>query len=155
MKAAQTILATLLAASSVIAAPARIVQSADVVETQTEFQAQFNPAPVPKWTIEGVRRLCAGDDSSCTWHFRINTHVASKTDVNFVVNGPGASHNNGGPANFGDLTITSGYDHTGFTTFAAVDNKDGHIAFPAYNDAEIANGKVPADRAYDVYYVRS
>ncbi|OAQ59366.1 hypothetical protein VFPPC_10427 [Pochonia chlamydosporia 170] len=153
MKATQSILTTLLAASSVIAAPARTIQSADILKTKADLQAQFDPAPVPKWTIEGTQRTCAEDDSSCTWHFLINTHVASKTDVNFIVNGPGASHNNGGPQNFGDFTVTSGYDPAGFTTFSAVDNKDGLIAFPAYNDAEIADGQIPADRDYDVYYL--
>lgn len=153
MKATQSILTMLLAASSVMAAPARTIQSADILKTKADLQAQFDPAPVPKWTIEGTQRTCAEDDSSCTWHFLINTHVASKTDVNFIVNGPGASHNNGGPQNFGDFTVTSGYDPAGFTTFSAVDNKDGLIAFPAYNDAEIADGQIPADRDYDVYYL--
>ncbi|EFY88781.1 hypothetical protein J3459_013832 [Metarhizium acridum] len=155
MKATQTILAGLVAASSAMAAPARAIQSGDVVRTKAAFQAQFSPAPVPKWTVEEVQRACAPDDGSCTWHLLIDTHVAGKTDVNFVVDGPGASRNNGGPQDFGDFTITSGYDPAGFTTFSAVDNKDGLIAFPAYSDAEVANGNVAAARDYDVYYLSS
>ncbi|KAK2606427.1 hypothetical protein QQS21_003120 [Conoideocrella luteorostrata] len=158
MKTTQTILATLLAASSVFAAPARTVQGADILKTKADVQAQFAPAPVPKWTIEGMQRSCASDDSSCTWNFRINTHVASETVVSYVVNGPGASRANGGPSNFGDFTVTSNWsgqfgDGQGFTTFSTVDNKDGLIAFPAYTDAEVQSGGVVADRDYDVYYL--
>ncbi|KID84342.1 small secreted protein [Metarhizium guizhouense ARSEF 977] len=154
MKATQSILAGLLA-SSAVAMPAHTIQPGQVLETKAEFAAQFNPAPVPRWTVQEARRACAQDDSLCTWRFLMDTHVAAKTDVTFVVHGPGASRNNGGAQNVGDFTFTSGYDAAGFTTFAAVDNKRGLIAFPAYSDADVANGRVAADRDYDVYYVRS
>ncbi|GAB0136928.1 hypothetical protein EsDP_00005213 [Epichloe bromicola] len=153
MKTTKTLIATLLAASSAMAAPALSVQGADILKTQADVQSHFSPAPVPKWTIKGLHRECP-PDSSCTWTFRIDTHVGSATDVSFDVNGPQAV--NGGPAQFGDFTVTSSWSgqygaDKGFTTFSTVDNKKNLIAFPSYTDAEVSNGAVVGDRDYLVY----
>lgn len=152
MKITKTLIATLLAASSTMAAPARSVQGADILNTQVDMQD--SSAPVASWIIEGLHRNCPSD-SSCTWTFSINTQVvgSSPTDVSFVVNGPRA---NGDPKQFGNFIVTSGWSNQygndkGFTTLSTVDTTNNLIAFPSYTDAEVSNGVVVADRAYDVY----
>lgn len=150
----QTIFTTLLAAASAVAAPATALTGNSLMVAYTNQATMFPPANVPDWTIENLKRVCASDDSSCTWDFQINTHVASRTIVKFVVKGPHASQNKaGGPANFGDFTITSGWNPQGFTVLSAVDNKDRLIAFPGYSDAEVQGGKTVANKNFKVYHL--
>lgn len=124
-----------------------------VVQIQLKTFHLTSTAPVTQWTIEGLHRDCPSD-SSCTWTFRINTHVGSVINVSFEVNGPYA---NGGSITFGDFTVTSGWseqygEDKGFTTLSTVDNKNNPIAFTSYPDAEVSNGAVVAGRDYPVYY---
>ncbi|GAO19333.1 uncharacterized protein UV8b_05233 [Ustilaginoidea virens] len=150
-----------LLASAAAAAPSRVLQPAEIPQSLAQIEAQFNPAPVPKWTVESLKRTCAADDSSCTWHFFIDNHVASKaTEITYVVEGPGASRAKSGPSEFGNYTITSSWSDQfgadkGFTALSAIDRKAGLISFPAYRDVDVKEGKVVADKDFDVYYLDS
>ena len=65
-------LATLLSATS-LAAPTPAAAAKSAV------------ADVPEWTFEGFKRVCDGADTSCTWSFTIDTHLAATTPCSFVV----------------------------------------------------------------------
>lgn len=109
----------------------------------------------PDWIIQGLSRTCDGQDSSCTWQFSINNQLTDATACTYVVNAAGgqpASRSSGGPVTCGDYRITSGWSGqfvVGFTTFAVYDTTKNLIAYPAYNDDEIAAGNV-ADKAFHV-----
>ncbi|KAK3181730.1 hypothetical protein K4F52_006946 [Lecanicillium sp. MT-2017a] len=134
MKFTQTITAAILAATSVSAAPAA---------TKSNLQARGEPANVPDWIIENMKRVCAQDDSSCTWTFKINPQVAEATDCTYYVETPGASRANGGPVTCGDYQITSGWDASlKFTTVTILDVPQQHIAYPSWSDTELEGGKV-------------
>ncbi|KAJ6441452.1 protein family CysZ [Purpureocillium lavendulum] len=145
MQLTQTIVTALLAASSALASP-------------TPATTKSMKAATADWTIEKMQRKCAGDDSSCTWTFGINPHDGkATTQCKYVVSGPHASRANpGGPGNCGDYTITSGWsgqfgEGNGFTTLSVVDNKKRQIAWPAYRDVQVQEGKVvDPDQSYPV-----
>ncbi|KAM0228890.1 hypothetical protein ACHAPO_010414 [Fusarium lateritium] len=132
-------LAAVLSATSVTAAP-----TAPAVNMM---------AATPQWTIEGMQRSCAKDDSSCTWNFKVNTHKGAATACKFVVKGSKASQRNGGPVKCGDYTVTSGWSGqfgpgNGFTTFSVVSSKR-QIVWPAYTDKQVQGGKVvKPDQSY-------
>ncbi|KAG5930374.1 hypothetical protein E4U53_002244 [Claviceps sorghi] len=143
----QTILAALLAATSVLGAP--------LAETKSMMAVD-----IPDWTFEGVVRNCDDGDNKCTIEFKINPKRFSPTQVSFVTTRNGntpASQNNGPAQTFGDYTVTSGWsnvfgNNNGFTTFAVTDNKDRLIAYPSYTDVQLANGKVVTpDQSYKAY----
>ncbi|UNI16604.1 hypothetical protein JDV02_003031 [Purpureocillium takamizusanense] len=134
--------ATTLMASSALAAPAPASKSMMASGAQ--------------WTIEGMKRECASDDSSCTWKFGINPHDGkAATQCEYVVKQAHASRANpAGPSNCGDYTITSGWsgqfgEGNGFTTLSVVDNKKRLITWPAYTDKQVQDGKVvEPDQSY-------
>lgn len=143
MQITKTLLAAVLTATSVSAAP---VAGSDNSSNSLEVRD-------PQWIIEHMSRSCDGQDQSCTWSFAIDTQLSDPTWCNYVVNASGgqpASRSNGGPVTCGDFTITSGWSGqfaVGFTTFAVVENSRNLIVFPAYDDNEIAAGNVP-NKAY-------
>ncbi len=135
MKFTQTITAAILAATSVSAAP--------TASAKSNLQVRGEPANVPDWIIENMKRVCADDDSSCTWTFAINPQVADATDCTYYVEAPGASTAPGGPVTCGDYQITSGYDtNLHFTTVTILDVPQQHIAYPSWSDSEIQGGDV-------------
>ncbi|ATY58811.1 small secreted [Cordyceps militaris] len=107
------------------------------------------------WIIQNLSRDCDSQDSSCTWSFAINNQLTEPTACTYVVNagnGQPASRSNGGPSRCGDYTITSGWSGqfaVGFTTFSVRDHIKNLIAYPAYNDDELAAGNV-ADKSFRV-----
>ncbi|VUC34079.1 unnamed protein product [Clonostachys rosea] len=110
------------------------------------------------WTIEGMKRTCNGDDTSCDWSFGINTG-AGTTACAYSVGRDGntiASRSPNRGTNCGAFTITSAWsgqfgDNNGFTTLSVVDNGARLIAWPAYTDAQLVNGQtVQPDQSYPV-----
>ena len=141
MQLTQTLVAALMAASSAVAAPAPATKSMK--------------ASGAEWTIEKMKRVCASDDSSCTWTFGINPHTGTTTECKYVVTQAHASRANpGAPGNCGDYTITSGWsgqfgEGQGFTTLSVVDNKNRLIVWTAYRDVQVQEGKVvEPDQSY-------
>ncbi|KAL4746531.1 hypothetical protein BDW72DRAFT_33929 [Aspergillus terricola var. indicus] len=132
------LLATLSLSSTAFAAPSS-AKSMMVANTQ--------------WTITSLKRVCNTADSECTWTFGINTGAHS-TDCTYVVKGSPASQANGGPAQCGDFTITSGWSDqfgadNGFTTLSVVDESTRQIVWPAYTDKQLAGGNiVTPDQSY-------
>ncbi|KAL4863841.1 hypothetical protein BDV12DRAFT_176992 [Aspergillus spectabilis] len=99
------------------------------------------------WTITSLKRSCNSTDTNCTWTFGIATGSGSTTDCTYIVKGNPASQANGGPAQCGDYTITSGWSDqfgadNGFTTLSVVNGDIRQIVWPAYTDAQLADGKV-------------
>ncbi|TQV98138.1 hypothetical protein V2A60_006179 [Cordyceps javanica] len=107
------------------------------------------------WIIRGVSRACDGQDSSCTWTFSVDNQLSAPTACTYVVKASGgqpASRSSGGPVTCGNYRVTSGWSGqfvVGFTTFAVFDTTKNLIAYPAYNDDEIAAGNV-ADKPFHV-----
>ncbi|KAL4757144.1 uncharacterized protein BDW70DRAFT_143883 [Aspergillus foveolatus] len=132
------LLATLSLSSAAFAAPSS-AKSMMVANTQ--------------WTITSLKRVCGTADTKCTWTFGIDTGSDS-TDCTYVVTGAPASHANGGPAQCGDFTITSGWSdqfgaENGFTTLSVVNESTRQIVWPAYTDKQLAGGKVVTpDQSY-------
>lgn len=110
----------------------------------------------PNWTIVGMKRVCNAADTSCTWTFSIDTHLAAATACSFVVTGSPASQAPGNGATCGVYRVTSGWSGqfgpgNGFTTLAVVDQTKNKIVWPAYTDKELANGAVVSpDKSYPV-----
>ena len=145
MQFTQIFLSTLLAASSVMAAP---VAAPEAAKSMMAASAQ--------WTVESLKRVCDTENTSCTWTFGVDTGATTQK-VSYVVKEDGdvgASNANGGPATFGDFTITSGWsgqfgEGNGFTTLSVVDNNLKQIIYPAYTDKQLADGKVVTpDQSY-------
>ncbi|KAH8173687.1 hypothetical protein LIA77_07942 [Sarocladium implicatum] len=131
------IVATLLSATSVLAAPAP--------EPATEAVSMM--AASPQWTIQSLKRSCNKADTECTWNFGIYPGSGKATSCKYVVKAKGASKANGGPSKCGDYTITSGWSGqfgagNGFTTLSVVNDKSRQIVWPAYTDKQLAGGKV-------------
>lgn len=137
-----TIMAT-LAATAALAAPAAL-----------------NARDLGNWSFNGVTRSCT--DQQCHWYFEIGAGLPNGgpsfvQPCDYYVNaasGKIAARSNGGPANCGDFTLTSGWsnqfgDDHGFTTLSVVYNPLRQIAFPAYSDDELADGKAD-DKTYPV-----
>jgi hypothetical protein len=139
MQFSQLLLATIFAAPAVLAAPVAGVSMM---------------AAGPEWTIESMKRVCAANDSSCTWTFGIYPGSGSASSCTYVVTANTASQANGGPSNCGDYTITSGWSGqfgpgNGFTTLSVVNNLSRQIIWPAYTDNQLAGGKVVTpDQSY-------
>ncbi|KOS46908.1 hypothetical protein ACN38_g2187 [Penicillium nordicum] len=124
MQISQFLLATGLFASSIVAAP---ITSSD-------------------WTIRDMQRVCNDENTSCTWSFGIDSG-SDTTGCTYIVEATDASRANGGPSACGAYTISSGwsgqFDPTnGFTTLSVANNEAGQIIWPAYNDEQLADGKV-------------
>lgn len=142
MQLTNTLVASLVAASAAVAAPA-----------PGEVSMM---AAVPKWTIENMKRVCDKADKLCTWTFGINTHQGPTTACKHAVqatNGVGASRSNGGPLTCGRYTVTSGWsgqfgEGRGFTTLSVVDYEKRLITFPAYTDNQVNKGNVKPDQSY-------
>lgn len=136
MQLTQLLLATLCAAPAVLAAPVSMMANS------------------PEWTIQSMKRVCAADDSSCTWTFGIYPGSGDATACKLVVTANTASQANGGPASCGDYTVTSGWSGqfgpgNGFTTLSVVNNKSRQIIWPAYTDKQLAGGNVVTpDQSY-------
>lgn len=134
MQITKTLIATVLAASTAIAAP----NSAD----------KSMMATVPEWTIEWLKRVCNAANTECTWTFGIDTHLAPATWCTYVVKAnENASQANGGPTTCGPYSITSGWSgqfgpENGFTTFAVTDFSQKLIIWPAYTDVQVKSGQV-------------
>ncbi|KAL7930774.1 hypothetical protein V8C35DRAFT_312177 [Trichoderma chlorosporum] len=134
MQITKALLAALFAASTTSAAPTP--------------PAKSMMAAVPEWTITNIQRACNSDDTSCTWTFGVDTHIAAPTPCTFVVKATAnASLANGGPVTCGAYTITSGWSgqfgpNNGFTTFAVTDYNNKLIIWPAYTDVQVMAGTV-------------
>lgn len=131
MQITKTLLATLIAATTVAAVPVT-----DVAERAVE------------WTIENMKRTCDSADKTCTWNFAVNTKSGNPTPCTMVVKASGnnkASRADGGPVQCGAFTVTSGWSGQfaeGFTTLAVVDHAKKLIIWPAYRDGQLKNGQV-------------
>ncbi|KAJ6137825.1 hypothetical protein N7471_004311 [Penicillium samsonianum] len=131
MQISQLLLATGLFASSIFAAP---VTSSD-------------------WTIQDMKRVCNGENTSCTWTFGINSG-SDTTDCTYIVEANDASHANGGPSTCDTYTVSSGwsgqFDPTnGFSTLSVANDEAGQIIWPAYTDEQLAGGNVvKPDQSY-------
>lgn len=131
MQISQLLLAAGLFASSIFAAP---VTSSD-------------------WTIQDMKRVCNGENTSCTWTFGINSG-SDTTDCTYIVEANDASHANGGPSTCDTYTVSSGwsgqFDPTnGFTTLSVANDEAGQIIWPAYTDEQLAGGNVvKPDQSY-------
>lgn len=138
MQFTTAILAALAAATS-LAAPAELTARAD-----------------PSWTIVGLKRVCDTADTTCTWSFKIDTHLAAATTCSFTTKGKPASQAAGGPANCGSFTVTSGWSGqfgpgNGFTTLAIKNNANNKIIWPGYTDKQLVGGKVVSpDQSFPV-----
>lgn len=139
MQPTQMLLAALLAASSAAAAP-----------TATKSMM----ANGPEWTIESMKRVCAKDDSSCTWTFAIDNHDSDPTPCKYVVTHDKASQSNGGPVSCGRYTVTSGWsghfgEGKGFTVLSVIDYNNKKIIWPGYTDLQVQDGNVvEPDQSY-------
>ncbi|KAJ5880784.1 uncharacterized protein N7473_011837 [Penicillium subrubescens] len=140
MQLSQLLLATILAAPAALAAP--VASSVSMM------------AASPEWTIQSMKRVCATNDSSCTWTFGIYPGSGDATACKLVVTANTASQANGGPSSCGDYTVTSGWSGqfgpgNGFTTLSVVNNKSRQIIWPAYTDKQLAGGNVVTpDQSY-------
>lgn len=134
------ILVFLAASATALAAP--------VADTKSMMAAS------PEWTIQSLKRVCADNNSSCTWTFGIYNGVDKPTACKYVVTAPNASEAHGGPSDCGVYTITSGWSGqfgpgNGFTTLSVVDNKKRQIIWPSYTDKQVEGGNVVTpDKSY-------
>lgn len=139
MQLTTTLLTALLSATA-LAAPTPVVQS--------------QMAAAPEWTIAGLKRACNGDDSSCTWSFKVDTHLAPATDCSFTVKGKPASHTNTANQKCGPYVVGTGWDGSfgagqGFTVLSVADHAKKLIVWPGYTDKEVEGGKVVSpDKSY-------
>ena len=139
MQFTQTFVAALLAASSALAAPTS--------------EAKSMMATSLTWTIQNMERTCTGH-GQCTWTFSIKPSTAAATACTMVVDGSPASDAPGGPVTCGPFTVTSGWSGQfgagkGFTTLAVANYNTNLIAYPAYTDVQLVNGKVVTpDQSY-------
>jgi len=136
-----TALTTLLA-SSAMAAPADVDARGTPVVSMTAAAV---------WTVEGMKRTCDKPDNHCAWSFTINNNAGSRQGCSYTVKRQNsktpASRSPQTGAHCGVYTVTSGWsgqfgEGNGFTTLSVVNNKDRTIAWPAYTDKQLQNGKV-------------
>ncbi|KAI1387856.1 small secreted protein [Hypoxylon trugodes] len=116
-------------------------------------EAKSAVADVPQWTVEGLKRVCDDADTSCTWTFSVDTHLADPTPCSFTVKGSPASQTDSANNVCGPYTIGSGWSdqfgpENGFTTLSVVDVAQKLIIWPSYSDATLAGGAVAADLSY-------
>ncbi|KAI0173483.1 small secreted protein [Hypoxylon sp. FL1284] len=136
MQFTSTILAALLSGTA-LAAPA-------------PSAAKSAMADVAQWTIEGMKRVCDAQDTTCTWSFAVDTHTAAATPCSFTVKAgakPASQTDSTAGTVCGPYTVTSGWsDQFGldnaFTTLAVVDYEHKLIVWPAYTDKQLAGGAV-------------
>ncbi|KAM0254544.1 hypothetical protein ACHAQJ_006650 [Trichoderma viride] len=134
MQLTKTFIATLIAASSAVAAPTPADKSM--------------MAAVPEWTIENLKRVCNAGNTSCTWTFAVDTHLATATSCTYVVKATSnASQASGGPVTCGPYTVTSSWSGqfgpgNGFTTLAVTNIAQKLIVWPAYTDVQVQAGNV-------------
>ncbi|KAI0004382.1 small secreted protein [Xylariaceae sp. FL0662B] len=134
MQFTTTVLAAILSATALAApTPAAEVKSA--------------MADAPQWTIESMKRECNTEDTSCTWSFGINTHLAPATPCSFTITGSPASRTDSTGNICGDYTVSTGWsgqfgEGNGFTTLSVIDWGKRLITWPAYTDKQLANGVV-------------
>ncbi|KAF4592245.1 hypothetical protein GQ602_002544 [Ophiocordyceps camponoti-floridani] len=140
MQLTSTLLASLLAATTAVAAPAKSMMAA-----------------TPQWTIERMKRVCNENNTQCTWTFKIDTHEIKKTDCTLTVNATAnvrASRAEGKPTTCGVFTVTSGWsgqfgEGQGFTVLSVVDKNKRLIIWPSYTDVQLKNGVVvEPDQSY-------
>ncbi|KAI1371101.1 small secreted protein [Hypoxylon crocopeplum] len=136
MQFKNTVLAALLSATA-LAAPTPAAESTSAM------------ADVPQWTIEGMKRVCDAADTSCTWTFGIDTHLAAATPCSFTVKSGAkpASQTDWTGSTCGAYTVTSGWSDyfgpdNGFTTLSVIDYAKKLIVWPAYTDKQLAGGAV-------------
>ncbi|RYO76203.1 hypothetical protein DL766_001017 [Monosporascus sp. MC13-8B] len=110
---------------------------------------------VPDWTIVGMKRTCNKADTSCTWSFKIDTHLAAPTPCSFTVTGNPASHTNANGKQCGPYQVGAGWDGSfgpgqGFTVLSVVDHQKKLIVWPGYTDKELGTtGQVVSpDKSY-------
>ncbi|KAI1820697.1 hypothetical protein F4861DRAFT_542690 [Xylaria intraflava] len=142
----------ILSASAVFAAPA------SVATTTAAPAATTTPAAIPDWTFQDVRRICDEPDDTCTWFFQLNQNTGSFiAGCTFVVKGsPASQGSTTTPAKCSRFSVSAGWSGqfgpgNGFTTLAVHDDSNGQMAWPAYTDAELADGKtVTPDKSFPV-----
>ena len=113
-------------------------------------------AAAPEWTIAGMKRTCDGGDNSCTWNFKVDTHLAPATTCSFTVKrgAKPASQTDTSNNKCGPYTVGSGWDGSfgpgqGFTVLSVADYGKKLIVWPGYTDKELAGGKVVSpNKAY-------
>ncbi|KAI1777225.1 small secreted protein [Hypoxylon cercidicola] len=123
--------------------------SATALAAPTPPAAKSAMADVAQWTIEGMKRVCDGADTSCTWTFAVDTHAGAPTPCSFVVKGgakPASQTDSSGNV-CGPYTVSSGWSgqfgpDNGFTTLSVVDFSKKLIVWPAYTDKQLAGGAV-------------
>ncbi|KAJ5109421.1 hypothetical protein N7456_006096 [Penicillium angulare] len=131
MHATQALMATLFAASAVLAAPTPTSTS---VSTSTSTSTATSD-----WVIQDLERECTEDETSCTWTFNIFDGDTT-TECTYIVDGPDVG---GGPTECGDYTITSNYigdADPAWTQMSVI--KDGYLIYPDYKDEDLANPPV-------------
>ncbi|QYS95466.1 hypothetical protein H0G86_002758 [Trichoderma simmonsii] len=134
MQITKSLIATLFAASTAFAAPTPADKSM--------------MAAVPEWTFTNLKRVCNTANTSCTWTFGVDTHLATATSCTYTVKATAnASQASGGPVTCGPYTVTSSWSgqfgpNNGFTTFAVTDFSKKLITWPAYTDVQVQGGKV-------------
>ncbi|KAL8288143.1 hypothetical protein RB601_004520 [Gaeumannomyces tritici] len=145
MQFTTTTLITLLAAAA-SAAPAPAAGKLAAVSKMAEGA---------QWTIVDFKRTCNDADTSCAVSFAIDAGSGSATACAYkVAAGKQASRAPQTGATCGDYTVTSGWsgqfgEGQGFTTLAVVNNVKRLIAWPAYTDKQLVNGKaVSPDQSY-------
>lgn len=132
------------AASSAVAAPA--------IDTRAESVSAM--AEVPQWIVKSFTRSCDKDDTSCNVKFGIDPQNAPVTSCSYNVTGSPASQASTNGITCGPYTISSGWSGVfgpgnGFTTWSVVDWSKRLIAWPAYADHELVNGRaVTPDKSY-------
>lgn len=140
----KTTLVTALLSATAFAAPA----------PAPEVQSMM--AAAPEWTIAGAKRTCDAGDNSCTWNFKVDTHLAPATACSFTVKrgAKPASQTDSSNNKCGPYTVGSGWDGSfgpgqGFTVLSVADYSKKLIVWPGYTDKELAGGKVVVpDKAY-------
>lgn len=134
----QTLLIAAMAAVPALSAPA----------TEKSMMA----ASTPQWTIKTFVRTCNSANTSCKYSYSIDTHTAAATPCSYTVSGSPASRASYNNIKCGAFTISSNWsgqfgDGNGFQTLAVVTGKQ--IAYPAYTDKQLVNGKVVTpDQSY-------
>ena len=134
MKFTTAIVAALLSATS-LAAPA---ESLDKRATEVSMMA------AGQWTITKMVRTCA--NGACKWSFGINDGTTN-TPCAFSVKGKPATQTDSTGNVCGAYTVSSGWSgqfgpNSGFTTLAVTNAAKKQVAYPAYTDAQLVNGKV-------------
>ncbi|KAL8377690.1 hypothetical protein RB595_008399 [Gaeumannomyces hyphopodioides] len=108
-----------------------------------------------QWTIVDFKRTCNDADTSCAVSFTIDAGAGSATACAYKVDAAKeASRASAAGKTCGDYTVSSSWsgqfgEGQGFTTLAVVDNVNRLIAWPAYTDKQLVNGKaVSPDQSY-------